>query len=292
MYEKLEICPICDHSTFENAIICKDYLVNKESFVIVKCTNCGFHFTNPRPTIQNIHLYYKSEDYASHSKKPGSILQLIYNFVRFFTLRTKRKIVNKNATKGKLLDIGCGTGNFMNICNQDGWNVKGMEPNQSANQIAAQKNNSTIYSTLKEIPTEDKYDAITLWHVLEHIHDLEAGLRKITALLKPNGTLFVAVPNHESYDAHHYGEYWAGWDLPRHLYHFTKSDIKTLLKRYSLKLKKTLPMKFDAYYVSLLSEKYKNGTQTPMKAFSTAKTSNRLAKLKTNYSSLIYIFKR
>jgi len=291
-YQKIDKCPLCGHTHFTNTIICADHSVSKESFALVKCNNCSFTFTNPRPDEANIGKYYESEDYISHANKKTNLVNAIYKLVRVYTLNQKRKLIGQYAEKGNLLDYGCGTGNFLSVCKQVQWKVTGIEPNDNARAQAADLLNQKIYPDIKHLQDE-KYQAITLWHVLEHIHELDETFNQLIKRLAKNGIIFIAVPNYSSYDGQHYKEHWAGYDVPRHLYHFTQDTMKAWFKKYKLKHIDTLPMKFDAYYVSMLSEKYLNGKPDLLKAFQIGYKSNKWAKNNnTNYSSLIYIAKK
>ena len=221
-----------------------------------------------------------------------NLLEIIYHTVRKTTLKRKLRLINKLAKKGKLLDIGAGTGDFIQVAQQNGWNVTGIEPDDQARTIANTKTNNVVYNLEKLDQLETQvYDVITLWHVLEHLPNLEAHIELLKKLLKPNGTLIVAVPNFKSYDANYYKEFWAAYDVPRHLWHFSKNAINSLFDKYDMGVIKTLPMKYDAYYVSLLSEKYKTGRMNPFKAFYIGFLSNLKAKKALEYSSHIYIIK-
>ena len=203
------------------------------------------------------------------------------------------KLINSFEHSSKnLLDVGCGTGDFLNTCNVAGWNVVGVEPNKKAQQLATDKlkSNSKIVSDLFEIKNE-QFDVITLWHVLEHVSNLEVYISKLKQLLKPNGTLIIAVPNYKSFDADHYKEFWAAFDAPRHLWHFSKKSISVLFSKENLKVEKILPMKFDSFYVSLLSEKYKTSKMNYLKAFYVGALSNLKAIITKEHSSLIYVLK-
>lgn len=297
MYERLSKCPLCEGESFKNKIICNDYLVSNESFVIVRCENCALEFTNPRPKPEFISNFYKSESYISHSNKITDLTSILYRIARFFALKKKLKLINKLSTKGHILDYGCGTGAFLNICKKGGWKTSGVEPDQNAQTIARQISNIPITSNLKTLEDETTFDIITLWHVLEHISDLNQTIRELKQRIAKNGKLIVAVPNHEAYDQQIYKEHWAAYDLPRHLYHFDQKTMRTLMKNHHLKLVKTLPMKLDAYYVSLLSEQHlkKDGKQKShpyYKSIINGYKSNACAKNNNNYSSLIYVFEK
>lgn len=291
MYEKVEICPICDNDKFTNYIICKDHLVSYESFAITQCTSCQFLLTNPRPSQDEISKYYKSDQYVSHTSTKKGIINKIYHIVRKKALNNKLKLINSlQPKKGKLLDIGCGTGHFLSTCKANNWTITGIEVDPEANHLASTNTNETIYPSLESLP-EQKFDVITLWHVLEHVHDLTGYITRIKSLLSKTGSLIIAVPNHDAYDRKHYKENWAAYDLPRHLYHFDKNSMAKLVKKHGLKLSQTLPMKYDSFYVSLLSEKYITGKSKLFKAYKLGKKSNNEAKQTNNYSSLIYVIK-
>ncbi len=293
MTEKLEHCPVCESASFSSFLSCQDYTVTQETFEIVTCENCDFKFTNPRPDEVTLPKYYQSEEYISHSNKNNSLIHLVYKQARNFTIRKKVKLINRIGKKGTVLDVGCGTGEFLSACKSDGWKIEGVEPSQVAvNQLVTLLKQG-VYNAIFDIVHENLADVITMWHVLEHVPDLNKTIEKINALLKNDGTLIIAVPNYPSYDAAIYKELWAAYDVPRHLYHFDKNVMKNLLGKHSLEIKEILPMKLDSYYVSLLSEKYKNGKNNYISAIVNGYKSNKWAKRNNGeYSSLIYIIKK
>lgn len=292
-YERLEQCPICNKEDFKNLMVVKDNLVSKESFVIVQCKNCGFRFTNPRPDEASIGRYYESETYISHTNNSGGITDKAYKLVRTYTLKQKVDLVNRFAAKGEILDYGCGTGNFLAACQENGWNVNGYEPNILAREQAQIMINKPISDSNLNDFSDSYFEVITLWHVLEHVHTLNETFKKLTQLLKLEGIIVIAVPNADSYDAQTYQENWAAYDVPRHLYHFNQATMKRFFKKHKLELLATLPMKFDAYYVSLLSEKYKNSGGEIVKSVLNGYKSNSYASKNANdYSSLIYVGKK
>lgn len=291
--EHLTKCPICQDEKFSRFLNCKDYTVSKEDFTIVICDKCGFVFTNPRPEPENLGVYYKSEDYVSHSNTNKGLIHKLYQLVRNYTLDQKYKLVRKWAKPANLLDIGCGIGAFLDRCKQKGVTVVGIEPDDTARNFGKSNFGLDVFEEmhLANIP-DHSFDAITMWHVLEHVSDLNERIRQLKRILKPEGTLFVALPNMASYDAQVYKQCWAAYDVPRHLYHFKKEDVKNLFAKVDMKVVDRLPMKFDSYYVSMLSEKYLTGTINYFKAFYTGRKSNRYAaKSDVNYSSVIYIIK-
>ena len=296
MYEKLLSCPLCDGIEFQNEIICKDHSVTQEQFVIVRCSSCNLLFTNPRPEPGQLPKYYESDEYISHTSKANSIINLVYKVARYFTLRNKEQLVSKyiGPTKAKsILDYGCGTGHFLEHCKTKGWNIRGIEPNEQAREQANKHTSNHVVSGLIELDSNNKFDAITLWHVLEHVPNLNETIAKLIGLLKTKGVLIIAVPNPNSWDAKHYKEYWAAYDVPRHLYHFTSDVIQNLAKKHQLKLKHKLPMKLDSFYVSMLSEKYKIGSNNFIESIISGIKSNRFARNhKDEYSSLIYVLKK
>jgi predicted SAM-dependent methyltransferase len=170
--------------------------------------------------------------------------------------------------------------------------VSGIEPDPDA-RAAAQRLHGIALKTeqsLKEFNAAS-FSVITLWHVLEHLHDLNDNISSIKRLLKDSGKLIVAVPNHTSYDAQYYKEYWAAYDVPRHLYHFNPDSIGRLFEKHGFVLETTKPMKWDAYYVSMLSEKYKSGSTNYLNSFFRAFVSNARAH-HSRFSSQIYILSK
>lgn len=269
-------------------------MITKEEFSLQRCSACGFLFTNPVPTAETIGAYYKSEDYVSHSSSKKGIINRLYNTVRSYTLGQKTKLLGElsSGMQGKeLLDIGSGTGHFLNAGKNKGYAVLGLEPDDEARAFAKQNFALELQGleVLHQLESESK-DIITMWHVLEHVYDFDRDTKRIAEILKPGGKWLIAVPNHESFDAQYYGSYWAAYDVPRHLYHFRKKDIENLAANLNLKLEKVLPMKFDSFYVSMLSEKYKGGSL--LKAFWIGLKSNLRAKKSGGYSSQIYILSK
>ncbi|MBT8317637.1 MAG: class I SAM-dependent methyltransferase [Lutibacter sp.] len=249
--------------------------------------------TSPMPKGEELASYYESESYISHTDSNKTLTDKLYQFVKSFALKQKLSLINSfNTEEQKLLDIGCGTGDFLLTCKNNGWTVVGVEPNSKAKNLAISKLNSNkkskVHSNLENIGTQ-KFDVITLWHVLEHVPNLENYILKLKSLLKPNGILVIAVPNYRSFDATHYKQFWAAYDVPRHLWHFSKKSIQLLFSDVHMNLINIKPMLFDSFYVSLLSEKYKSGKSNLLKAFFIGLLSNMKALVTKEYSSLIYI---
>ncbi len=292
MYEKLENCPSCQHPQFDNYLICKDHTVTHESFALVRCKNCGLVFTNPRPNKGELTKYYQSDSYISHTDKGNSLINILYKLVRSYTLSKKVRLIQQFKPSGTVLDYGCGTGDFLRTLEKKGLEAFGVEPDNNARELAEKKVGGKISSSLQEVDSERKFDMVTAWHVVEHISDLRETLKLLRKKLNKGGYFIVALPNLNSFDANLYKEHWAAFDVPRHLYHFTQISFRNLVEKSKFKLVKTLPMKFDSFYVSLLSEKYKNGKRNFLKGFLNGLKSNRKAAKTGEYSSLIYVLKK
>ena len=286
-------CPNCGSNKISLALSPKDYTVSGEVFEVWECKDCSQRFTQNVPGKENIGAYYQSQDYISHSDTSKGLVNSIYHKVRKRTLIQKRNLIETitGEKKGNILDVGAGTGAFLNTMKIANWNGIGIEPDKNAREKAKElygiilENLEKIYS----LPPHS-FDAITMWHVLEHVHDLHEYVDQLKKLLSSTGKLFIAVPNYTSHDAKIYKEFWAAYDVPRHLYHFSPKAMKNLLNAHGFNIEKTKPMWFDSIYVSMLSEQYKTGNSHPIKAISNGSISN-LTTLFNNSkcSSLIYI---
>jgi 2-polyprenyl-3-methyl-5-hydroxy-6-metoxy-1,4-benzoquinol methylase len=271
----------------------KDHSVSGEEFDLIHNSEFDFLETTPQPSSEKLPEYYESEDYISHTDTKRNLFEKAYHVVRSISLNKKLKLINSFDTESKkLLDIGCGTGDFLQVAKKNHWTVSGIEPNEQARTIANSKTNNVVCDTEQlEKLKEHTFDVITLWHVLEHLPNLETQFSQFKTLLKPNGILIIAVPNYKSFDAKHYKNFWAAFDVPRHLWHFSQSSIAKLVSKENMKVINTLPMIFDAFYVSLLSEKYKSGKMNFFKGFYMGCLSNLKAIRSKEYSSLIYVIK-
>ncbi len=302
----IEKSPINKGNVLKEFLKCKDYMVSKKIFSLLEDKVSGILVTSPQPKIEDLGMYYESEEYISHTDSNKNLFDEIYQVAKKRAIIKKIKLIQNLKTKDQrlktILDIGCGTGDFLLACKKNNFIVKGVEPNKKARVLAKNKlgilsskienfeeDLPKVYETINEI--DITFDVITMWHVLEHVPNLEEYIEQLKKLLKPNGTLIIAVPNYKSFDAKHYKEFWAAYDVPRHLWHFSKKSIKLLFKKENMIVEKILPMKMDSYYVSLLSEKYKTGKSNPIKAFFVGFWSNIKALSNKEYSSLIYIIK-
>ncbi len=268
---------------------CKDHTVSSEVYQVMINKEYDMLVTNLVP--ENLADYYKSEDYISHTDSKKSLIDKVYQSVKNYTLKRKLKLIDSFETPSKnILDVGAGTGDFLNICKNNGWNTIGVEPSIDAINIAAQKG-VFLKENVSQLENKE-FDVITLWHVLEHVENLSEYISTLNNLLSDKGRLIIAVPNFKSYDANYYKEFWAAFDVPRHLWHFSQKSIAKLFSEVDMVVEKTIPMKFDSFYVSLLSEKYTSGTMNPIKAFYRGLLSNIKAKSTKEYSSLIYVLKK
>ncbi|WNJ15920.1 class I SAM-dependent methyltransferase [Pontibacter sp. G13] len=255
-------CPVCRSQNIGKALVAKDFTVSQQSFEIWHCSDCSLRFTQSVPNEEQIGAYYQSEEYISHSNTQKGLVSKLYQIVRDFTLQQKLKLMLQTSSKksGNILDIGCGTGEFLATMKKAGWKATGLEPDEGARNQGIQNQGLDVFSPeqLFELP-KSQFDIITMWHVLEHVHRLDDYLSQIHDLLKEDGWFFIAVPNYSSLDAEFYEKEWAAYDVPRHLYHFTPNSMKVLLDRFGFEVKRMKSMPFDSFYVSLLSEKYRHG---------------------------------
>lgn len=268
----------------------KDYSVSGESFDLLLDEELQLLKTHPQPSLENLPKYYESDDYISHTDGSRSLFEKVYQLIKRKAIRDKVSLLAKlQPQKGMLLDIGAGTGDFLLEAQNQNWNCIGIEPNDKAKTIALSKGVSFAESL--EVLDNHSFDVITMWHVLEHVPDLQKQIQELQRLLKPSGTIIIAVPNYKSFDAQHYGKFWAAYDVPRHLWHFSKTSIAKLFERENMRLVKVLPMIFDSFYVSLLSEKYKTGKMNFLSGFFIGLRSNLKAKQNLEFSSHIYVLK-
>ena len=290
----INTCPVCSGSNLLKKLDCLDHTTSKKKFTIVSCETCDFTFTNPRPKNNSLGEYYKSDMYISHTNSTKGLFNWMYHTVRKHAIGTKLDLLKKTSRGKNHLDIGCGTGEFLNACNNEGYNTMGIEPSELARKQAIKNFNISVNKeTNLDQFKKNQFDSISMWHVLEHVPQLNKTIEGFNRILSDKGKIIIAVPNHKSWDAEHYKEFWAGWDTPIHLWHFSKTSIEKLFKKYNLKLIEKKPMLFDAYYVSLLSEEFKTGRKRFIIAFTIGLISNLVGLFtKRGCSSTIYIFEK
>jgi 2-polyprenyl-3-methyl-5-hydroxy-6-metoxy-1,4-benzoquinol methylase len=271
-------------------ITVKDFSVSGESFSLLLNEEYEILKTHPQPSLDKLGSYYEFEDYISHTDGKRTLFEKMYHFIKRKAIRDKVKLINSyQPLKGRILDIGAGTGDFLLECKNQNWDILGIEPNDKAKGIALGKG-VKFGDTIEKLES-NSFDVITMWHVLEHVPDVEHQVAELKRLLKPSGTIIIAVPNFKSYDANYYKEFWAAYDVPRHLWHFSKTAIEKLFDKQNMNLEDIKPMWFDSFYVSLLSEKYKSGKMNFISGFFIGLISNVSGFFKNEFSSHIYVLK-
>lgn len=286
-------CPWCGSDKAQINLWLKDDFLSKEDFHICECLNCGLLYTMPRPSKEKIGEYYKSEEYYSHQENKKGFIPRLYENVKKVNLKHKYELATKGLTTGKLLDIGCGVGDFLHTAEAHGWQCTGVEPSEEAKAIARQRTQAKLMSSEDQEQLPDaSFDVITMWHVLEHVDDLRWQVTQLQRLIKPNGRIVIALPNYKSYDGQFYKEHWAAYDVPRHLSHFNRTTIAKILKTNDLKLIKTDKLKWDAYYISYMSEQYKIHKLPLVKGVYRGWLSNMKARRSGEWSSVVYIFEK
>ena len=286
-------CPVCNSKNTYFALKVKDHSVSGEFFDVFECSRCSLRFTHLAPPGEKIGVYYESEDYISHSNTRKGFINSLYHSVRHHTLSIKFHQIEKytGLKQGHHMDVGAGTGSFVQYMNEHGWRSQGIEPDAKARELAMTHHSTRLLpSEMFETLLPETFDAVSMWHVLEHVHDLYPYLHQIKKILKSRGLAFIAVPNYTSFDGRKYGPFWAAYDVPRHLYHFSPASMKWLLPAAGFQLTGMIPMWYDSFYISLLSEKYKNGYSSfPKGIISGAISDLKALRNKERCSSLIYI---
>ena len=282
--------PFFNSSDLSHYLDCLDHTVSGEKFELLYNKELDMLLTSPRPKEDKLPFYYESQDYISHTDSKASGLDKLYQQIKYLMIDKKLGWIEARKEIGTILDIGAGTGDFLARAKYRGWKIEGVEPNIAARKLAVKKEVELNQDSSQL--NSGSFDVITMWHVLEHVYDLEKQILQLQKLLKEDGLLVIAVPNFRSYDAKKYQQFWAAYDVPRHLWHFSKNSIEKLFGSFDFGLVKTKPLIFDAFYVSLLSEKYRHGNMRPFSAFMNGAKSNLTAKRTGEYSSLVYFLQR
>jgi 2-polyprenyl-3-methyl-5-hydroxy-6-metoxy-1,4-benzoquinol methylase len=290
---EIEKCPVCSKNSFSHYLDTEDYFFTKEKFSLSKCDSCGFVFTNPVPELKKIGDYYETDKYLSHNSDGGGLVSSIYKIVREQNLKNKYSVITRYKSEGSVLDIGSGTGEFLNYLKKRKWNTKGIEPSKNAREFAKQNYNIDVdkETGLTDIANAS-FDVLTMWHVLEHVYNLDERMKTIFRVLKNDGIAIIALPMIDSPDSMRYGKYWAGLDVPRHLYHFCSRTFEILAKKYNLEIIDKYPMKFDSLYVSWLSHQAMDDNLPLFRGVLNGLKSNAKADRNSNYSSMIFVLNK
>lgn len=285
-------CPWCGSNKAQINLWLKDEFLTKEDFHICECLNCGLLYTMPRPSKEKIGAYYKSDEYYSHQENKKGFVPRLYEAIKKINLKHKFRLASRDLPVGKLLDIGCGVGDFLHVAENKGWQCTGVEPSEEAREIARQRiKGDLLYSEdLEQLP-DQSFDLITMWHVLEHVDDLKWQVAQLQRLIKPNGRIVIAVPNYRSYDGRFYNAYWAAYDVPRHLNHFNRTVLTKIFKTSGLSLVSMDKLVWDAYYISFMSEQYKHHFMPLVRGVFRGLVSNAKARRSGEWSSLVYVFR-
>jgi 2-polyprenyl-3-methyl-5-hydroxy-6-metoxy-1,4-benzoquinol methylase len=289
-------CPLCSGDNIFPFLEVKDHFLSKKSFDLYKCRDCRFVFTQDYPEESEIAKFYESDEYISHSDSDKSFTDKVYRIIRRIMLWKKKNLIKKSCKikTGSILDIGSGTGHFLSKMKSAGWKISGIEPNERGREYASSRLNIELLSPdrIKSLPS-GSFDCITLWHVLEHFHEPFKYFDEIRRLLKPDGVVFVALPNCASFDSDYYSNYWAAYDVPRHLWHFEPVTFNYFLKKTGFKCEEIRCLPLDVFYISVLSEKYKGSSFSFIKGIITGKWFFLLSQfIVRRSSSLIYILRK
>lgn len=286
-------CPWCQSEKAHTHLSLKDYFLTQEPFEIMVCEDCGLLYTTPKPSDEKLGDYYKSDEYYSHQENKKGFIPRVYEAVKSVNLKHKIAIATQGKEPGRLLDIGCGVGDFLHFAEQNGWQCTGAEPSEDAASIAKKRIKAEIMlpKDLEKLPDES-FDVITMWHVLEHVSDLQWQVNQLNRLLKKGGRLVIALPNFRSYDAQYYKDKWAAYDVPRHLNHFSQDSIAKIFNINGLIQNQTQKLVWDAFYISFMSEKYCKKSLPLLRGIYRGMISNMKARKNGEWSSLVYVFEK
>ena len=257
----MEKCPICGHNEFEKVYDLDDYKITQETFSLQKCTHCTLIYTVDPPLGDNIGRYYESDDYLEHSNRKNDLFSRMYGWGRDLMFGYKYGILKKLGSEKKILDIGAGSGYFLNFMRGKGYSVTGIEMSERARNHAKEVHNLDIHpdEMFHNKAFKEKFDIISLWHVMEHLYDLNQVVKRFDELLNPNGHLVIALPNYNALEVEIYKKYWNGWDVPRHLWHFSPQSLKHLMNNHGFEIERMKMMPLDPLFNTLLTNKYRQG---------------------------------
>jgi SAM-dependent methyltransferase len=291
MSEITYTCPVCSNDTFQKGEELVDHFLSQEVFHLYTCTSCAVLKTEPAPDDSRIGKYYESDNYLSHGDGQKGIFARLYRLAKGYNLGWKGRLLQRLNSKASFLDYGCGTGDLITHCQELGFDVRGAEPSDSAKAHLSSLVKDRVVIPAEELLSDRRYDIISMWHVLEHIREPREILSQLKTKLNQDGHIVIALPNNASYDAHHYGALWAAWDVPRHLWHYRPDQIIALMNDLGFTHANSHPMWFDAFYVSLLSERYKKGSSIGALFWAGLSNLKALFNKKERCSSQVYVFK-
>ena len=295
-YQDFTPCPLCGASGQMPYADCIDFTVSKESFILLRCPQCGVVFTSNPPKESETIRYDTLDLKLKLGDSPRGLTDKLYYYVRHRMLRKKASIVESQSyrTGGTLLNYGAKTGYFSHYMERRGWKVTSIEKYHEERQFSLETFHHRMYDVSEmDRLTPETFDVITLWHVFEHCYNPNGLLNRFYRLLRPGGILLIACPNICSTDAMHYGANWAAYNVPRHLWHFNPTSLSNLLNKHGFTLMHRQKLSYDCFYISVLSEKNKNSKMPFLRGmwFGMRCWFISLARLDKS-SSLVYVFRK
>ena len=289
-------CPLCGGNDTSHFTDCTDHAVSNETYSLQRCGSCGLIFTIAPPDSQDKQTYSKLDQELNRADNPRKRLDRLYYYARILNIRRKIRLIERltRVSSGKLLNYGAKSGYFSSRMTDRGWKVTSLEEYHEQRIFSLEM----FHHRMMDIDEIDSlppgsFDAVTLWHTLEHQEDPHTLIEKLIRLLKPNGLLFAAVPNTDSLDAAWYGSQWAAWDVPRHLLHFNTTSMIRFGLAHNLVLMHHERMPFEAFYIPMLSEKFK-GNRHPIitGAVRGLKFWHKTNTDREKSSSIVYVFRK
>ncbi|MGJ8683020.1 MAG: class I SAM-dependent methyltransferase [Nonlabens sp.] len=273
--------------TYTHFLTVQDYFLTQEKFELYKNEQTEVLKTTPQP--ENLESYYESENYLSHDDSQDSFFARCYQYAKGWNLKSKKSLIGKYAVDGKILDIGAGVGDVVGALKKSGYDAVGYEPSKKARIFAARKGIELLDQTDSIQPNSIK--VISMYHVLEHVPDYDKQIADIKNWLQEDGVLILALPNYNSFDAKWFKQHWAGYDVPRHLFHFNKRAVRNVFQG-DFEIVSTKPMWFDSFYVSILSARYQKKKLAFVYGIIIGLISNIAALFSKEPSSIVYVLKK